>query len=220
MLSYMFNLNIVRLLRRLWHFIFSRNELKKQEILSKALDCKGWSNVSKLSLLYDLVKKTEMLDGDILEVGSAWGRSTVLLGLTSSKMIWSVDPHTGGRAFIEKGLVQDSYEEFLLNLSRNYIQNKVRVVRHTTDEVLKQNIIPTETCFSLVFIDGLHTPAGVLADVDLCYERTVSGGIVIFDDYFEKSCADYAQTIDNIVNDLNVKLHTDSESSLVYFIRT
>ena len=66
-----------------------------------------------------------MLDGDILEIGSAWGRSAVLLGYASSKHIWSIDPHTGGRAFIERGEVQNSFEIFKANLAKNELNERV-----------------------------------------------------------------------------------------------
>jgi len=75
----------------------------KEEAIEKALKCKGWTSRAKLSLLYDLAQQTEKINGDILEIGSAWGRSTVLLAFASTKIIWSIDPHTGGIAYIKRG---------------------------------------------------------------------------------------------------------------------
>lgn len=98
----------------------------KKRAVSKALRCQGWASLQKLSLLHDLVAQTGALEGDILEIGSAWGRSTVLLGHASDKRIWSIDPHTGGRAFIERGENQNSFDIFKENLVRNKLDNRVK----------------------------------------------------------------------------------------------
>ncbi len=73
-----------------------RYSLRKYLAIRKALTCKGWMDNPKLGLLYDLARRSARIPGDILEIGSAWGRSTVLLCLASKKKVCSVDPHTGG----------------------------------------------------------------------------------------------------------------------------
>lgn len=159
---------------------------KKNKLILKALSCKGWTNYERLSLLYDLLIKTKKIKGDILEIGSAFGRSTVLLGLASKKMIWSIDPHTGGRAYIEKNENQDSFKEFSSSLKKYKIKN-IKILKHTTKEVIEKGLIPKDVRFSLVFIDGLHTPKGVTIDFNLACGRLRNGGIAVFDDYFEKN---------------------------------
>ena len=48
-----------------------------------------------LSLLYDLTQKTNFIEGDILEIGSAWGSSTVLLSFASNLYRQSRDKKAG-----------------------------------------------------------------------------------------------------------------------------
>lgn len=189
---------------------------KKKKVISKALSCKGWTTYKKLSLLYDLVEKTKTVNGDILEIGSAFGRSTVLFGLSSKKKIWSIDPHSGGIYFIERNENQNSFEEFTSNLRRFKIKNIV-ILKHSTKEVIDKKLIPDDVQFSLVFIDGLHTPEGVTLDFELSYPLLQKGGFMVFDDYFEKKVKDYADTIDHIIQKKNITLSKDRECRLVFF---
>lgn len=189
----------------------------KERTISRALKCKGWTNENKLSILYDLAQQAGKLDGDVLEIGSAWGRSTVLLGLTTKKKIWSIDPHTGGIAYIRRGEEQNSYLEFNENLKLNMLEEKVIVLRSTTLEVEMNNLIPQEIKFSMVFIDGLHTAEGVRIDFNYAYKRLVDSGIMIFDDYFEPSLKDYGEMIDRLVYDNSIILVKDIKSRIVYF---
>ncbi|MDQ7787556.1 MAG: class I SAM-dependent methyltransferase [Thermodesulfovibrionales bacterium] len=179
---------------------------KKQMALQSALSCKGWTDQNKLLKLFDLIQETENLDGDILEIGSAWGRSTVLIGLASKKRIWSIDPHTGGLAYIQKGTNQNSFDEFLSNIKTYGIFERVTALKHSTQEVLDSNLIPKELKFSLVFIDGLHTAEGITLDFLLAFEHLEENGVMVFDDYFEPSVMDYSRMIDKL-------------SGLVFFVR-
>lgn len=192
--------------------------MNKEVILQNSLSCKGWTNSHKLSKLFDLVHETEYLDGDILEIGSAWGRSTVLIGLASKKRIWSIDPHTGGLAYISKGTNQNSYEEFLSNIKKHGISERVQVLKHTTREVLDFNLIPDDLKFSLIFIDGLHTAEGVKTDFELSHPKLSPSGFMVFDDYFETSVKDYAAMINKLVRD-NSEILLKYEAGLVYFCR-
>lgn len=184
--------------------------------IRRALLCQGWTDKKKLSVLYDLAKRTGALDGDILEIGSAWGRSAVLLGRASTKTIWSIDPHTGGRAYIERGEMQDSFEIFKANLARNGLDGRVTILKHTTDEVIEKKLLPESVRFSMAFIDGLHTARGVEIDFGLAFERLVPGGVMVFDDYFQESIPDYTEMIDKLAAGHGLTLVKDNDSRLVY----
>jgi len=189
----------------------------KERAISRALKCKGWTNENKLSLLYDLVKQTEILDGDILEIGSAWGRSTVLLGLATKKKIWSIDPHTGGIAYIRRGEVQNSFEDFQKNLKRNRVSKRVEIIKSSTSEAKNNNAISEEVVFSMVFIDGLHTAGGVEVDFNYAFSRLMQNGVMVFDDYFESTVSDYSEMINDLVQEHSVELIKDNESRLAYY---
>ena len=182
------------------------------------MSVKGWTSSRKLGVLVDLLDKTEKLDGDILEIGSAWGRSTVLLGLSSEKAIWSIDPHTGGVAFMREGNRQRSFEEFQVNLQRHGLAERVQILKYTTQEVAQRGLM-AESRLAFVFIDGLHTAEGVKVDFDFAYEHAVASAILAFDDYFEESVKDYSEMIDSIVKDRGLTLNHDRRSKLVWLVK-
>lgn len=163
-----------------------------------------------------LTKETESLKGDILEIGSAWGRSLVLFGLVSRKTVWSIDPHTGGRAYIKRGEKQDSYSELISNLKRYNLISKTKVLKNTTEEVRDSNLIPQGVSFSLAFIDGLHTTDGVKTDFDYVFPLMSKGGVIIFDDYFEPSIPDYSDAIYKLISKNSMKLLKEPKCRLVY----
>lgn len=207
-------MNIIKMLKLKCFF-----RPNKEESITRALKCKGWTSKEKLSLLYEQVRYAEKIRGDILEIGSAWGRSTVLLALSTTKLIWSIDPHTGGIAFIRKGETQNSYDEFIHNLKENKIEDRVNVICNTTSEVQINGIMPLDVVFSLVFIDGLHTAEGVKVDFNFAYNRLVESGVIIFDDYFEETVSDYSMMIDELIIEKGLSLVKDENSRLVYIIK-
>ena len=197
-----------------------RSHFRKKRAITEGLRCQGWTSLQKLSLLHDLAVQTDSLEGDILEIGSAWGRSAVLLGQTSGKRIWSIDPHTGGRAFIERGEKQNSFDIFKENLARNKLDNRVKILKHTTAEVMEKGLLPVTQKFSFTFIDGLHSAEGVELDFKLAFERLVLNGIMAFDDYAEESIPDYTEMIDALMLMHKLSLIKDAASGLVYFRKT
>ena len=188
----------------------------KKKAINKALECQGWTSKEKLSKLYDLVKETESLKGDIIEIGSAWGRSLVLLGYASRKKIWSIDPHTGGLAYLQQGTLQDSFSEFQENLKKNGLLSRVEILKHTTDEVITRDLIPKTVKFSFAFVDGLHTQEGVLKDFELLQKFMLPDSVIVFDDYFEPGVKDYTKSIDFLANSNHLTLMKSPDSKLAY----
>jgi predicted O-methyltransferase YrrM len=189
----------------------------KRPAIRQALYCQGWTSEAKLSFLYDVAYQTSGHEGDILEIGSAWGRSAVLLGLASKKPVWSIDPHTGGRAYIERGERQDSFDTFIANLARNELEKRVQILKNTTEEVIEKRLLPDSLKFSMVFVDGLHTARGVEVDFELAFERLVQGGVMIFDDYFQETIPDYTAMINTLALRHGLDLILKKDIMLVYF---
>ena len=193
---------------------------KKSAAIKKARTCEGWTSEDKLALLWDLAGKVEGVEGDILEIGSAWGRSTVLLGHASGKKIWSIDPHTGGLIYISKGQPQNSYDGFVGNLEKFGLRDRVEILKHTTQEVIDANLLPQDHAFAMAFIDGLHTADGVAVDFPFAFSRLSKGGVIIFDDYFEATVADYKEKIDELAAEAGLSLVKEPKVGLAYAIRS
>ncbi|HEX7996709.1 MAG TPA: class I SAM-dependent methyltransferase, partial [Streptosporangiaceae bacterium] len=79
------------------------------------------------SLTLDETAKLQELakDGDVLEIGSAYGYSTCALALVA-KSVTAVDPHTG----------HGSYYELQANLNAYGVNDRVQIVQARSQDVL------------------------------------------------------------------------------------
>jgi hypothetical protein len=141
-------------------------------------------------------------EGAIVEIGSAWGRSTVVLARGSKQArrerVYAVDPHTGdpfylnGPGLVLTGLARPEYQptQDRAFSSLAGFQHTIRrfgaedwvipVVSTSTDAARTLETGPVR----LLYVDGLHTFEGVKADIEHWVPRLISGGIVVFDDYY------------------------------------
>jgi FkbM family methyltransferase len=194
-----------------------RGASNKESAVRSALSCGGSMDQRKLSLLYDLARQTRSIEGDILEIGSASGRNTVLLGLSAPKTVWTIDPQVEELECISQAGDKDSHQEFLQNIRKNRITDRVRYLRHTTAEKAASSLIRDHTQFALVFISGIHTPESVRINAKDAFSRLVESGIMVFDNYFESGVKVYADEIDRLAEEHQVALIRDESSKLVYF---
>lgn len=105
----------------------------------------------------------------ILEVGSAFGFSTVVMAQAGAEVL-AVDPHTG----------YASWEIFHHNLNRYGVAGRVQAVRRRSEEVLPG--LPAGG-FDLVFIDGDHGEHVAEFDCRQARRLVRAGGIVAVHDY-------------------------------------
>jgi predicted O-methyltransferase YrrM len=161
----------------------------------------GWSSVRDAQLLYALAHHGPGR-GAIVEIGSAWGRSTVFLATGSKRAgrerVYAVDPHTGDPWFLKgvgspvHGLDTPKYRQ-----TDQATFSSLEGFRHTLKDfgvddwvipVVATSTEAAETASTgpirLLFIDGLHTYEAVKADVQNWVPRLIPGGIVVFDDYY------------------------------------
>ena len=139
--------------------------------------------------------------GAIVEIGSAWGRSTVFLArgskLAKREKVFSIDPHTGDPFFIcgkkpqgpklenseykvDDGTEFNSYSGFLRTIRHFQIEDWVIPLVMTSNEATKKTEIGP---IRLLFIDGMHTYEAVKDDINNWVPRVISGGVIVFDDY-------------------------------------
>lgn len=146
---------------------------------------RGWLRAPDGHLLYNLARRGPG-SGGIVEIGSAWGRSTACLAAgtraAGRELVTAIDPHTGDDWFLNEIRAQrvDTFNEFRSNIKRLGLSEWVQPVRLTSDEAA---IATPETPVRLLFIDGLHTYEAVAADIRQWVPRVVAGGVIVFDDY-------------------------------------
>lgn len=110
----------------------------------------------------------------VLEVGSEYGRSTIALASTAHR-VHAVDWHRGDGMSGWK----DSLPEFLENLSKYKVRDKVTVHLGTWQEVAP---VMGAYRFDLAFIDGDHSEEAVKRDFELAVRVTKMDGRFVFHD--------------------------------------
>ena len=150
-----------------------------------ARQTRGWLRIPDGYLLYRLARDATS-SGDVVEIGSAWGRSTICLAAGSRSVdggpVVAIDPHTGDTWFLEEsGLDRiDSFTEFSSNIARAGLSDWVAPMVMTSEAAAAE--FPDRP-IRLLFIDGLHTLEGVEQDIDDWVPRVAAGGVIVFDDY-------------------------------------
>ena len=110
---------------------------------------------------------------DVLEVGSAFGYSACVMALAGARHVTAVDPH---------GWL-NSYDAMVSNLDKAGVAEAVTIVRGASPGAL-DGLGP----FGLVFIDGDHGAAAVMADVEAARKVLATGGVLACHDYGEDCC--------------------------------
>jgi len=134
-------------------------------------------------------------NGDILEIGSCFGRSTIYLAEgarhANHRTVWAVDPHTGDIAW-DLGRVS-TYEVFLQNIRKFGVENRIKPLKMTSKEAAHAwNGAPIR----ILFIDGWHSYDAVTEDILLWFPHVISGGLIIFDDYPNPEFPGVRQAVD------------------------
>lgn len=159
----------------------------------------GWTGVLEGRSLYALAHHGPG-HGPIVEIGSAWGRSTICLARGSKsagrERVHAVDPHlknpdpgvwhaAGGQKGMGRVLQDDPGEDstlswLLYNLRRFGVEDWVEPIVSTSASASR---LPIDG-IRLLFVDGSHTYEGVKGDIEAWLPRVAPGGVVVFDDYF------------------------------------
>ncbi len=153
------------------------------------------SKVNKVSMLHgDVLALAHYLaricEGDVLEIGSFIGGSTIsaALGIRASgrvKRFVSIEP--GGRLKDHKLATRDIFKQLKKNLNRHGVLDAVTAINRTaedaaTQEEVRQLLAPGSVGF---FIFDAH--ANVRHDMEIYADRLADDCWVMIDDYFGPS---------------------------------
>ena len=116
----------------------------------------------------------------VLEIGAAFGYSTVLMGQVSEQ-IDSVDPHQAHWSLVT----------IRANLRKYGLEERVTLHVGASQEILPQ----LECGYNFAFVDGDHTAAGVAYDLEQV-QRLAAGGVVAFHDWDEETCPDVRSVLE------------------------
>lgn len=131
----------------------------------------------------------QVLQGDVVEVGSWQGRSTSFLARAVQESgngeFYAIDHFKGnlgkeGFYVVGKSDLSDLKSNFLRNMDRIGLKQTVHLF-DMPNEQAEQELGDIKIRF--LFIDGDHTKAGVEKDIELFFPKLMPGSIVVFDDF-------------------------------------
>ncbi len=181
-----------------------KNIIDIEKLGGMSLSIPGMITPDSGKFLYALCYMQE-LNGDVAEIGSWQGRSTIFLAraVRESKNghFYAID-HFGGNVgkeehYVVNGSLNGLRESFEENISRFKLSETVNLLNMSNvdaAEKLKENTI------RFLFIDGDHTKSGVKKDIELFFPRLAKGSIVVFDDYFD-GFPGLIEAVDDIMNE-------------------
>ena len=137
----------------------------------------GWITDDECSLLYNIAKNCK---GNIVEIGSWKGKSTVSMGKGSKQgnnvNIYAIDPHTGHE---EQNLNEKwTFDIFKENIKKAKIDDIVIPIIKSSKDANKG----WNKQIHFLFIDGCHQYKNVIQDFKLWSPFLVDGGIIALHD--------------------------------------
>jgi predicted O-methyltransferase YrrM len=125
--------------------------------------------------------------GQIVEIGSFRGRSTIVLRRAAAPdvEVVAIDPHGGGdrgpqQLAPDAALGEADHEAFHANLRRAGVDDDVRHVRRRSQDALGE----VEGHIALLYVDGAHRYGPARADIESWGDRVAPGGTMLVHDAY------------------------------------
>lgn len=158
-----------------------------QKIRQLSSNIEGWLSEEQGVALYQLARC--QIPGEVLEIGSFCGKSTIFLALgckQSGTIVHAIDPHKAISEGGKEQYAQDfsprskgTLKDFEDNLKKSGLESFVKPMICTSEEARYK--LPPLT-LKLLFIDGSHDYLDVVLDYYLWHEQVVPGGYLVFHD--------------------------------------
>lgn len=144
----------------------------------------GWLSDNEASILFELAKDLQP-EGEIVEIGSFKGKSTIALakGLMKSNtmgIVWAIDPHEGIINTRGGNTFGKTFSDFQRNIKKAHVEHSVTPLVMTSKAASKKWNKPIR----LLFLDGLHDYEHTSDDYKYWHSFVVSGGAIAFHDAF------------------------------------
>lgn len=164
----------------------------------------GWFSEDEGRLLFrTVIQAVVELPGQVVEVGSYKGRSTVILGHAARAgrpgvKVYAVDPHEG---VLSSGKVPPTWDSFMATLTSSGLHEVVVPLR------MKSALVGWSGPIALLFIDGLHDLANVAADYFRFFPFVSPGGYIAFHDYSNPGHPDVRTFVDGRILAGEISIH-------------
>lgn len=145
-------------------------------------------------ILLDIINNIKKDKINYVEIGCYNGGSACLVLTNPNVVCYSIDT----AEFFSKEHVINTINTLRPNSNFNFIQGKSTVV---------YNQLPINE-IDVLFIDGDHSYNGVIKDFELYSPKVVSGGFIVFDDYFDNHHSpEVFSAVNDIVKSLNSNMY-------------
>ena len=153
----------------------------------------------------------QQLRGDVVEVGSFQGKSTMFLGMATKYSgnghLYAIDHFRGNKGkenfyVVKKKDLSDLQSNFKRNIDKANLKNFCTLINksnHVAANKIKNKSI------RLLFIDGDHTSEGVKKDLELFLPKLKRKAIIIFDDYDNKNYSELCKVVNNFIKIKKIK---------------
>lgn len=149
----------------------------------------GWSTKNELRALYRAALSADG-PGDVAEVGSWKGRSTVVLaralrdGRVDDARVWAIDHHVGSDEEEHRDILSregTTLDAFRANVAAAGVERFVEPLVMTSGEGAAE-LSRRGIELRMVFIDGAHDEESVREDIRAFYPLVRPGGLLAFHD--------------------------------------
>jgi hypothetical protein len=168
------------------------------DVFRKVRDIPGWFNLDDCGhfCLVLSLQSAVGVKGDLLEIGSYYGRSTAVMAkyLRANERIVVCD------AFRPDDQYPDppSPQALLLNIER--LNPAVRHDRIIIHECVSSELhLAAHEKFRFIHVDGGHSAEQAYADLQLCSKHVLPHGIIVVDDYHHRDYPGVAQGTDKFL---------------------
>ena len=168
----------------------------------------GWLHDDAARYLKKLVLSTAKLSGDLLEIGSWYGRSSIVIGLKAKKSgdkLYCIDTwNTKSWDTIAQGLPKDRRKYLWEDMDKNPLKTFISNIKAAGLENVVESLVGSSELFKeiwinplkFIFIDGCHYYDFVREDAKW-KEFLVVGGIIAFHDYTSGAWKDVKVAVDD-----------------------
>jgi len=164
------------------------------QALEHAHGVEGWMTDAQAQRLWRAARS--VATGQIVEIGSFRGRSTVILARAAEPgtRVIAIDPHGGGdrgpqEIFPDAIRGDTDFDRFHANLRAAGVDDRVRHVRRPSSQALSEVDGP----LALLYVDGAHRYRPALDDLRRWGERVAPGGTMLIHDSFNAAGVMLAQ---------------------------
>lgn len=185
-----------------------------KDFLAKTDPIPGWLSRREGQLLYYFAKLLGK-KGEVVEVGSFQGKSTVFLAQAIKELktgkVTAIDPHLGQTHVAKSGpKFGETFNKFKANLRNFGLSKQVLAIRKTSFSASKTWKKP----IAVLNIDGLHEYQFAKQDLELWLPHLVSGGVVICHDAFSPFPEVFAAIKETIFKSAKFRFVGVSESQI------